>query len=77
MIALEASKTLLLDRDAIFDLAQKVGFRLSLGSCNRPSEIYNLSSFGVVAQLVERLNGIEEVRGSIPLGSTFSTDVDA
>ena len=25
---------------------------------------------GVLAQLVERLNGIEEVRGSIPLGST-------
>ena len=25
--------------------------------------------FGVLAQLVERLNGIEEVRGSIPLGS--------
>ena len=24
---------------------------------------------GVLAQLVERLNGIEEVRGSIPLGS--------
>ena len=28
-------------------------------------------SFGVLAQLVERLNGIEEVRGSNPLGSTF------
>ena len=27
------------------------------------------SHFGVLAQLVERLNGIEEVRGSIPLGS--------
>ncbi len=26
--------------------------------------------FGVLAQLVERLNGIEEVRGSNPLGST-------
>ncbi len=25
---------------------------------------------GLVAQLVERLNGIQEVRGSIPLGST-------
>ncbi len=25
---------------------------------------------GVLAQLVERLNGIEEVRGSNPLGST-------
>jgi hypothetical protein len=28
---------------------------------------------GVLAQLVERLNGIEEVRGSNPLGSTFFT----
>ena len=27
---------------------------------------------GVLAQLVERLNGIEEVRGSNPLGSTFA-----
>ncbi len=27
-------------------------------------------STGVLAQLVERLNGIEEVRGSNPLGST-------
>ncbi len=26
---------------------------------------------GVVAQLGERLNGIQEVRGSIPLGSTY------
>ena len=28
--------------------------------------------YGVVAQLVERLNGIQEVRGSNPLGSTSS-----
>jgi hypothetical protein len=28
------------------------------------------SENGVLAQLVERLNGIEEVRGSNPLGST-------
>ena len=26
---------------------------------------------GVVAQLVERLNGIQEVAGSIPVGSTI------
>ena len=31
--------------------------------------------FGVLAQLVERLNGIEEVRGSNPLGSTTSQNV--
>ena len=43
------------------------------GSCNRPSKIYNRKfSGGVLAQLVERLNGIEEVRGSNPLGSTSS-----
>ena len=28
------------------------------------------TSGGAIAQLVERLNGIQEVRGSIPLGST-------
>ena len=33
--------------------------------------ILNFKSLdGVVAQLVERLNGIQEVRGSNPLGST-------
>ena len=29
-------------------------------------------AFGAIAQLGERLNGIQEVRGSTPLGSTFS-----
>ena len=39
--------------------------------CNLRSETYNLQSFtGVLAQLVERLNGIEEVTGSNPVGST-------
>jgi hypothetical protein len=39
-------------------------------SCNPQSKIYNLSFFtGVLAQLVERLNGIEEVTGSNPVGS--------
>ena len=28
------------------------------------------TSGGAIAQLVERLNGIQEVRGSTPLGST-------
>ena len=42
-------------------------------SCNLQSEIYNLQfSRGVLAQLVERLNGIEEVTGSNPVGSTFA-----
>ena len=31
---------------------------------------------GVLAQLVERLNGIEEVRGSNPLGSTSRVQSD-
>ena len=43
-----------------------------LAGCNPQSEIYNLDSLaGVLAQLVERLNGIEEVRGSNPLGSSL------
>jgi hypothetical protein len=43
-----------------------------LGSCNRQSKIYNLKFFrGVLAQLVERLNGIEEVTGSNPVGSSL------
>src|SRR6266516_239294 len=38
--------------------------------CNSQLEIGNWHfSHGVLAQLVERLNGIEEVRGSNPLGS--------
>ena len=31
---------------------------------------FMVSGFGVIAQLVERLNGIEEVWGSNPHGST-------
>ena len=46
--------------------------KIHLAGCNPRSEIYNLRSFaGVLAQLVERLNGIEEVTGSNPVGSTF------
>jgi hypothetical protein len=44
---------------------------ICLAVCNSQSEIYNFRSFaGVLAQLVERLNGIEEVTGSNPVGST-------
>lgn len=32
---------------------------------------YGCVEYGVLAQLVERLNGIEKVRGSTPLGSTI------
>ncbi len=44
--------------------------KLNVTGCNPQFEIYNLNLRGVLAQLVERLNGIEEVRGSNPLGST-------
>jgi hypothetical protein len=50
---------------------RNINWKLPLAGCNPQSEIYNLDSLaGVLAQLVERLNGIEEVRGSNPLGST-------
>ena len=42
---------------------------LAPGGKRRKVHVYK--HFGVLAQLVERLNGIEEVRGSNPLGSTF------
>ena len=32
---------------------------------------YGCVEYGVLAQLAERLNGIEKVRGSNPLGSTI------
>jgi hypothetical protein len=38
---------------------------------NFPQGLTFPSPVGVVAQLVERLNGIQEVRGSNPLGSTI------
>lgn len=50
--------------------AQRSGYKKQHASCNRQSEIYTLKSSGVLAQLVERLNGIEEVTGSNPVGST-------
>jgi len=46
------------------------------GSCRGSSSRNNtswLTDCGVLAQLVERLNGIEEVRGSNPLGSRIPT----
>src|SRR5213596_2329005 len=47
-------------------------------SCNPQSEIYNLWFFtGVLAQLVERLNGIEEVTGSNPVGSSLRSQRSA
>ena len=37
----------------------------------RAADDASRTSGGAIAQLVERLNGIQEVRGSIPLGSTI------
>ena len=51
-----------------FDLSNS---ELLVAICNLKSTICN-SLNGVLAQLVERLNGIEEVRGSNPLGSKIS-----
>ncbi len=46
-------------------------FRLN---CAPPSPIERLTPlvYGALAQLGERLHGMQEVRGSIPLGSTIS-----
>ena len=43
---------------------------MPLAAANLQAIILDRDSDGVLAQLVERLNGIEEVRGSNPLGST-------
>jgi hypothetical protein len=62
------------EQHGIVDFAQQSKISpLSVASCNRQSKIYNLKLIldGVLAQLVERLNGIEEVTGSNPVGSTF------
>jgi hypothetical protein len=60
-----------LDRSASFIDADS-GMASQTG-CNRQSEIYSLKFLtGVLAQLVERLNGIEEVTGSNPVGSISS-----
>src|SRR4030095_3242186 len=52
--------------------ARIIGILSPAAGCNLQSEIYSLKFFaGVLAQLVERLNGIEEVTGSNPVGSTI------
>ena len=49
-----------------------------LSVANRWAALENQKFFcGVLAQLVERLNGIEEVRGSIPLGSSLRLPPEA
>ena len=43
--------------------------QMALAEADVHAIILGCDSDGVLAQLVERLNGIEEVRGSSPLGS--------
>jgi hypothetical protein len=56
---------------AIFPLSGS-GATLILPLPLTPEQFRRAAKRGVLAQLVERLNGIEEVRGSNPLGSTSS-----
>jgi hypothetical protein len=42
-----------------------------LASASSLSIMYNIVFNGAIAQLGERLNGIQEVRGSIPRSSTI------
>ena len=44
--------------------------KFAFDNCSEGST-FSVALDGVVAQLVERLNGIQEVRGSNPLGSTI------
>ena len=57
-----------------------VAFSFSINSCDTGkkraldrgrSKLYNIACCGGIAQLGERLNGIQEVSGSIPLISTI------
>ena len=51
--------------------AETIGVRkVSKSIENLPVLVYNMRGLGGVARLGERLNGIQEVRGSIPLIST-------
>jgi hypothetical protein len=45
-------------------------FTTNIKSARIPFVGFNIFCFGDIAQLVERLNGIQEVRGSTPLIST-------
>jgi hypothetical protein len=60
VIAVEAGKTYCSGEIKLSILPNTREFRSSLGSCNQQSKIYSLKfRFGVLAQLVERLNGID------------------
>jgi hypothetical protein len=56
--------------------AETIGVRkVSKSIENLPVLVYNMRGLGGVAHLGERLNGIQEVRGSIPLISTKSNTI--
>ena len=47
-------------------------FRLPLLGRIRKHSLAYMNGIGAIAQLGERLHGMQEVRGSIPLGSTIT-----
>ena len=51
---------------------KRLPWMMALAPLPRPNLGANIAplAWGAIAQLGERLNGIQEVRGSIPLGST-------
>jgi hypothetical protein len=55
-------------------VAQDLSWHVAI--CDPKLTIYNCF-LGVLAQLVERLNGIEEVTGSNPVGSIFFLHITA
>ena len=74
VIAVEAGRTLLLEKDELIACAARknvVDFRLLVAISDHKSTIRD--SDGVLAQLVEHRNGIAGVRGSNPLGSSYSS----
>ena len=58
-------------------LAKKVACNCAKGIYNTRFSIYNLASVlqGGIAQLGERLHGMQEVSGSIPLTSTIKSNL--
>ena len=62
-----AAPRVLIDRQGTFIRGDLAG----CGARNSFGKDLMIKPVGAIAQLVERLNGIQEVRGSTPLGSTI------
>ena len=60
----------------ILGTRRRVSLQFRNGVAISPLKSKVWDSNGVLAQLVERLNGIEEVRGSNPLGSILPSKMD-